>query len=307
MSNGPTSFLDLKSLKIDQVAGFFSEVQNLKCQSKEKRSLPLFSGERIALLFFEPSTRTRMSFESAGYRCGLAPLVFDGGANTSLEKGETVEDSVLNVAAMLPRFLVIRCGDAVDLRALSEKVPMPIINAGWGLQGHPTQALLDVFTMKEEFPSLEGLRVLILGDVRHSRVAASHFELLPTMGAEVGICGPEEFMVQRPGIRVFQDLSEGLAWAQVTMALRVQFERHDSVDREHTRESYRLKYGLNKESLKEFSSQGLIMHPGPINHGVELETAVLSDSRSRVLQQVTNGVFVREALLKKLTSEFYDN
>jgi aspartate carbamoyltransferase catalytic subunit len=301
MPNGPTSSLDLKSLTKSQFAELFSEAQALKSQN----SMSTFSGERIALLFFEPSTRTRMSFESAAYRCGLAPLVFDGGANTSLEKGETVEDSVLNVAAMLPRFLVIRCGDAVDLASLSRQVPMPIINAGWGVKGHPTQALLDAFTMKEKLNTLESLRVLILGDIRHSRVAASHFELLPTLGAEVGICGPKEFLVSRPGVRVFEDLREGLEWAQVAMALRVQFERHDSADRERVRESYRLKYGLNTEVLKAFSPQGLIMHPGPINHGVEVETEVLSDPRCQVLNQVTNGVFVRETLIKRLTREFY--
>lgn len=297
MSTGPTSLLDLKSLDKNQILRLFLSTQKLK-QSGPR---VLSSGERIALLFFEPSTRTRMSFESAAYRCGLGPLVFDGGPNTSLEKGETVEDSILNVAAMGPRFLVVRCGDSVDLESISKKVPMPILNAGWGIKGHPTQALLDVFTMQESFSNLEGLRVLILGDVRHSRVAASHFELLPRLGIEVGICGPQDFLVSQKGVRTFEKLEDALSWAQVTMALRVQFERHEAATKNsNLRESYRDLFGLNKKSLKSFTSHGVILHPGPINHGIELETEVLSDSRCRVLDQVKNGVFVREALLREL-------
>jgi len=297
MSNGPTSFLDLKSLSKTQILNLFERARQLKA----KPGKLLTTGERVALLFFEPSTRTRMSFESAAYRFGLGPLVFDGGPNTSLEKGETVEDSVLNVAAMGPRFLVVRCGDAVDLEALSKLVSMPILNAGWGVKGHPTQALLDVFTVQENLVHLEGLRFLILGDVRHSRVAASHFELLSKLGVEVGICGPDEFMVQNPQAKIFTDLEQALSWAQVAMALRVQFERHGvgNVGQE-SKELYRQKFGLSSRSLRAFSKDGIILHPGPINHGIELETEVLSDPRCRVLEQVKNGVFVREALLREL-------
>lgn len=301
MPTSPTSFLDLKSFSSSDLHSFFSRVTHLKKASPASIS----SGERVALLFFEPSTRTRMSFESAAYRSGFGPLIFDGGANTSLEKGETVEDSILNIAAMRPKFLVIRCGDQVDLRALSQQVEMPIINAGWGIKGHPTQALLDVFTMSEYCPSLTGLRVLILGDVRHSRVAASHFELLPKLGIEVGLCGPSEFLVEQPDIKKFRSLPEALSWAQVVMALRVQFERHDQSPAEKNkplldREDYRASFGLNSRVLRDFDPAGIIMHPGPINHGLELESEVLQDPRCKVLQQVTNGVFVREQLLRDL-------
>lgn len=297
MPTSPTSLLDLKSLDKNKILNLFLRTQKLKSSGPKVLS----AGERIALLFFEPSTRTRMSFESAAYRCGLGPLVFDGGPNTSLEKGETVEDSILNVAAMGPRFLVVRCGDTVDLGALSKIVPMPILNAGWGVKGHPTQALLDVFTMQESFSNLEDLRVLILGDVRHSRVAASHFELLPQLGIEVGICGPQEFMIAKEGVKIFSDLQEALAWAQVTMALRVQFERHGTgaTDKD-SREKYRSQFGLSAKSLASFAKNGILLHPGPINHGIELESEVLSDPRCRVLDQVKNGVFVREALLREL-------
>lgn len=294
MPSSPTSLLDLKSYSLARFETLFSKAQQLK----RTKAQPVAHGERIALLFFEPSTRTRMSFESAAYRMGLGPMIFDGGVSTSLEKGETIEDSVLNVAAMRPRFLVIRGSDAVDMQSLSQKVDIPILNAGWGIKGHPTQALLDAYTMAEEFGSLKGLRVLILGDIRHSRVAASHLELLPQLGAQIGLCGPDEFLVDTPSVKIFSKLSSALEWAQVAMALRVQFERHQGQSKLST-ESYRKDFGLNANSLKALMPQGIVMHPGPINHGIELETEVLSDSRCRVLTQVTNGVFVREALLRE--------
>lgn len=290
------SFLDLKSYSESHFDRLFHLSEDLRKSPHE----PFQRGERLALLFFEPSTRTRMSFESAAWRFGLAPLVFDGGPHTSLEKGETVEDSILNVAAMQPKALVIRCGEAIPLRAISEKLSIPVINAGWGVQGHPTQALLDAVTMRRHFGSLQGKKVLILGDVTHSRVAASHLELLPKLGVQVAIAGPDEFLVSRPGVEVFKSLKAGLEWADVAMALRVQFERHTGSEKCPSTEEYRRLYGLNKESLQVFSSRGIIMHPGPINHGIEMETEVLSDPRAKILEQVTSGVYVREALLREI-------
>jgi len=217
-----------------------------------------------------------------------------------LKKGETVEDSILNVAAMDPLALVVRCSESVALREISDKLAVPVINAGWGIQGHPTQALLDAVTMRRHFKRLRGKKVLILGDVRHSRVAASHFELLPKLGVEVAICGPEDFLLSLPGVQVFRSLKDGLQWADVAMALRVQFERHESGEKHLSTADYRARFGLSLDSVKALSAGGIIMHPGPINHGIELESEVLLDSRAKILEQVTSGVYVREALLRIL-------
>lgn len=293
-----SSLLDLRSLTQIQLQEFFSLASSLK---KQKRS-PKYVGQTIALMFFEPSTRTRLSFEAASYHLGLGPLNFDGSQGTSLEKGETIEDSILNVSAMKPELMVIRCNDKVELQKISKLVSCPVINAGWGILGHPTQALLDVFTMSECFGSIEGKKVLIVGDVKHSRVAASHLELAKTMGYQVAICGPEEFLIEDSNVKKFNSLSEGLVWADVVMALRVQFERHD-LKSTLSKENYRETFGLNSKSLKSFSKNGLILHPGPINHGIEMETEVLSDSRCQVLNQVHHGVIMREAILRKMLGE----
>lgn len=294
------SLLDLKSLTSENYHDLFFLAESLRAKSRPPRQL----GETLALLFFEASTRTRMSFESAGFRAGLGPLVFDGGHRTSLEKGETVEDSILNIAAMAPQFVVIRCGDDVDLRAIAQVLSRPVINAGWGMKGHPTQALLDALTMKLKWQTLSGKKLLIVGDIKHSRVASSHFEMAKTLGLEIGQCGPLDLL--RPeaahGNQIFSHLQSGLEWADAVMALRFQFERHDS-SIQLSKEDYRKQFGLSTQSLKALRPDGLVLHPGPINHGIELETEVLSDPRCQVLAQVQNGVYMREAILRWMLGE----
>jgi aspartate carbamoyltransferase catalytic subunit len=229
-------------------------------------------------------------------------MIFDGGIGTSLEKGETVEDSILNIAAMLPKILVIRCGDAVDLPGISKQLKAPIVNAGWGRLGHPTQALLDVFTMQEHFQNLQGLKLLIIGDIIHSRVAASHFELAQKLNIQLGLCGPNELLPADSTAQRFEQLEPALQWADVVMSLRVQFERHQG-SADLNKQSYRENYGLNSNNLKFISKNSLIMHPGPINHGVEMESEIIADSRSRIYEQVTNGVYIREAILRSLIGD----
>jgi aspartate carbamoyltransferase catalytic subunit len=275
----------------------FQDTKSLKEDPRPLRH----SGDTIALLFFEPSTRTRMSFETASHRIGVQPIYFDAAAGSSLEKGETIEDSIRNIAAMLPKAVVVRCADDLDLYAIAEKVKVPVINAGWGIKGHPTQALLDTYTLWETFPKLSGKKLLMIGDIRHSRVAASHFELASKTGIEIRVCGPQEFLPNNHNIKSFSELSEGLAWADVVMALRVQFERHQ--ESAFANEQYHRKFGLNAESLKALSANALIFHPGPINHGIEMEFNVLEDPRCRVFDQVTNGVFVRESILRAVLGE----
>jgi aspartate carbamoyltransferase catalytic subunit len=290
-----TSLLDLKAFQPQKIKTLFSLARKIKNQ---KQPL-IISGETMALLFFEASTRTRLSFETAAHRIGLHPIFLDGGMKSSLEKGETIEDSILNVAAMQPRFLVIRCGDQVDLQAISQQVQPVIINAGWGLKGHPTQALLDAFTIEEWLGDLKGKRILFVGDIRHSRVAASHFELCQSLGLKVALSAPAEFLPENHRYQIFDDIEEGLENCDVLMAFRCQFERHDS-GFQMSVQQYREKFGLHARRLQALPKSALIMHPGPINHGIELETEVLADPRCRVLDQVTHGVYLREALLRSL-------
>lgn len=292
-SRSQNSFLDIASVEKNKIDLLFSFADRI--YAKEKMALQ-FEGfrETGALLFFEPSTRTRMSFETACARWGIYPLLLDGKSGTSLEKGETLEDTVLNVDAMKPAFLVIRCGDELNLKDLAQKVQSPILNAGWGKRGHPTQALLDAYTVQKKLGTCKGQRILIVGDVRHSRVAASHLELATKLEYEVAFCGPQEFLPSSSVVRVYENLKEGLEWATVAMALRVQFERHEE---HHNLANYREKFGFTCENLKSLSPDSLILHPGPINQGVELDAEVLRDSRCQILEQVSNGVLIRQSLI----------
>lgn len=293
------SILDLKSLAKNKIEAIFSIADTLSSSQKNTMEYQGF-GKTGALLFFEASTRTRMSFQTACARWGIYPLLLDGKSGTSLEKGETLEDTVLNIDAMKPSFLVIRCGDELDLQALSEKVQSPIINAGWGKRGHPTQALLDAYTIRKKLGTCQGQRLLIVGDVRHSRVAASHFELAKILGYEVALCGPPEFLPEQNQYKTFTRLQEGLAWATVAMALRVQLERHTH---QYSLADYRSQFGFTVQNLKSLSQQALILHPGPINQGVELDSDVLQDVRCQVLEQVSNGVLIRQSLVYLVSAE----
>jgi aspartate carbamoyltransferase len=296
-SRNPNSLIDLKSLEKTKVRELFSVADAISNGASRGENLKKYQGLTGALLFFEPSTRTRMSFETATARLGVYPLLLDGGAGTSLEKGETLEDTVLNIAAMQPSFIVIRAGESLDMNAINQQIDIPILNAGWGKAGHPTQALLDAYTIYKKLGTLEGQKVLIIGDVVHSRVAASHFELAKIMNYEVALCGPESFLPKNPAVRVFSNLEEGLKWSTAAMALRVQLERHQE---KHSLASYNSQYGLTKKNLAPLSQNALIMHPGPINHGVELDSEVLADSRCVVLDQVTSGVLIRQALVQNV-------
>jgi aspartate carbamoyltransferase catalytic subunit len=292
----PKSILDLKSLSREQIQILFSRAQALH-QNPEPQT---FSGQTAALLFFEASTRTRFSFESACHRTGLGPLVLDGARGTSLEKGETLEDTVFNIAAMNPSVMMIRSGGDFPLAQIASQLSMPVINAGWGSHGHPTQALLDALTLRQEFSEIEKVKVLFVGDIKHSRVVASHFELLEKLGAEIGLSGPEEFLIDRPGTNLFRRLEDGLEWCDAVMALRVQFERHEG-KASISKEDYRVQYGLSRHKITHhLRHKGVIMHPGPINYGIEMDQDVLNDSRNRILRQVSNGVVLREALIRSL-------
>lgn len=310
------SLLHLSQFSEDEIVSLFEEAKRLQEYSKSHPDgdfadiLGSIKKGVVALLFFENSTRTRMSFESAVHNLALKPLLLDAHSGSSLHKGETPEDTILNIASMDPKAVVIRCGDRLDLDSISQKIKMPIINAGWGAKGHPTQALLDLFTLWRERP-LKGTRLMIVGDILHSRVASSHFEIFERLGVEIAGCGPQVFKpVQEPivegtktratsELKWFNDLNEGLNWCDVVIALRVQTERH-SAHVNFFSEDFRSQYGINLEKMKLLKPDGLLLHPGPVNWGIELDREILSDPRVRILQQVNNGLYLRMALLKSI-------
>lgn len=292
------SVIDLKSATSNEIYSLFESAMQLKNSFTGQKDIP--QRGIAALLFFEPSTRTRFSFEAACARSGVYPLVLSGAAGTSLEKDETLEDTILNIEAMKPLFFVIRAPDALNMREMSEKIHTPIINAGWGMQGHPTQALLDMLTVYENFKTLEGKKVLFVGDIKHSRVVSSHLELSRILGYQVGYSCPASFLpysVDRD-VMYFSQLKEGLQWADVVVTLRVQKERHGSA--KFSVEDYKAQFSINKATLEYLNTDGIIMHPGPINYGIELEKEVLQDPRSQILKLVENGAFVREALIRQV-------
>ncbi len=297
VKTAPRSLISLKNFTESQIFSIIeTALENKKNNSKVFHTNLRGTG---ALLFFEASTRTRFSFQTACVRAGVSPLIMDGADGTSLAKGESIEDTIFNLEAMRPLFFVIRCPNSVDLAAISSQLKVPIINAGWGIQGHPTQALLDVATMFESWKDLRGKKILFVGDIKHSRVFTSHQELSKILGYSIGYCAPAEFSVPKTlDIQSHSSLEQGLDWADAIVTLRVQKERHSEGLSLAT--NYNDKYGLNIERTKLLKPSGLILHPGPINYGVEIDSDVLKDPRSVVMTMVENGVFVREAVIHKM-------
>ncbi|WP_413288700.1 aspartate carbamoyltransferase catalytic subunit [Bdellovibrio sp. HCB337] len=296
MSQHSSALIEIANLNFSQIQSLFLSALEFSKNPGRKN----YAAQTAALLFFEPSTRTRFSFETAAARLGLHPLLLDGGAGTSLEKGESIEDTVLNIAAMESAALIIRCKDDVDLYALQKQIKMPILNAGWGRKAHPSQALLDALTLKANGRDFEKEKLLVIGDVKHSRVIGSHFQLAKILGYQIAVCGPQSFLPENYSGLSFEKLEDGLKWATSVMALRVQHERHEEV---HSVATYREQYGLNLQKLKSWKSDGLLMHPGPINYGVELDVDVNQDPRCKILEQVKWGAYIRQALLERALSE----
>ncbi len=301
------SLIELSHLNENKITQLFYKCIELK-KKFNAHSLDESKLKGIAvLLFFEASTRTRFSFEAACARAGVHPLILGGASGTSLEKGETMEDTVFNLEAMRPLFFVIRCPDSLDLNSLQKQISVPILNAGWGMKGHPTQTLLDAVTLFERWGTLKNKKILFVGDIKHSRVVGSHLQLSSIMNYDIGYCAPKELLPVNVNskITIFDDLTQGLKWADAVVGLRVQKERHIDLTSSLTSEDnfiseYREKFGLNLKKLEHFKSDGLILHPGPINYGVELEKEVLKDPRSVILQLVENGAFMRETLVREI-------
>lgn len=262
------------------------------------KKVPALKGKTVINLFFEPSTRTRTSFEIAAKRLS-ADIVNISSSASAVVKGETLLDTAQTLMAMKPDFMIIRHSYSGSALFLSRIVSASVINAGDGLHEHPTQALLDMYTMREHKNRLEGLKVAIVGDIAHSRVARSNIIGLNKVGAEVMVVGPKTLIptsIEKMNVKVSYDLKEAVSWADVVMMLRIQLERITEGLFPTIRE-YSALYGLNKEVLKYAKKDAIIMHPGPINRNIEISPDVVVDKRCVILDQVENGVAVRMAIL----------
>jgi len=269
---------------------------------REIKKLPTLRGITVLNLFYEPSTRTRISFELAEKRLSADTISF-ATATSSVKKGESLRDTVQNIEAMKIDMCVVRHGSSGVPYYLTQCMDANIINAGDGTHEHPTQALLDMFTIRKVYGKLDGLRVVLVGDVMHSRVIRSNIWGLKTMGASVAVCGPTTLIphgVEVFGCDVYTNLDEALEGADVVNIMRIQLERQKAGLFPSQREYTNL-FGINKERLKRLNKNYTIMHPGPMNRGVEIASDVADGERSVILDQVTNGQAVRMAVLYLLS------
>jgi aspartate carbamoyltransferase catalytic subunit len=263
------------------------------------KKVPALRGRMVVNLFFEASTRTRFSFETAEKWLSADSLNFSGGKGTSVEKGESLLDTARNLQAMSPDLIVVRHSSPGVPHFLARNLAAGIVNAGDGAHEHPTQALLDALTIRRRLGRLEGWRVVIAGDIAHSRVARSNIFLLTKMGCEVTVCGPPTLLpprIEELGVRATTDLDHAIAGADVIMMLRMQLERQ-SHSLFPTGREYFVRYGLTAERLARANPDAIIMHPGPMNRGVEIASDVADSDRSVILEQVANGVPVRMAVI----------
>lgn len=267
------------------------------------KKVPSLRDITIVNLFYENSTRTRISFELAEKRLSADTINFSA-SGSSVSKGETLLDTVNNILSMKVDMVVMRHSASGAPHFLSQHIPAAIVNAGDGINEHPTQALLDAFSITEKLGSLQGKKIAIIGDIMHSRVAMSNIYLLKKMGAEVTLAGPPtlipRFVQDAFGVHVTYDIKEALSWCDVANVLRIQLERQNQVLFSSLRE-YNQAYGISKKLLEQIQKEILIMHPGPINRGVELDSDVADCGQSIILDQVENGVAVRMAVLYLLS------
>jgi aspartate carbamoyltransferase catalytic subunit len=291
--------LDLESLDADEIRLILENARGFKeIFTRTVKKVPALRGKTVCTLFFENSTRTRTSFEMAAKRLSADVIGFSV-ANSSVKKGETLIDTARTIEAMGADIIVMRHGDSGAPHLLSRRVRASVVNAGDGTHEHPTQGLLDAFTILEVKERFEGLKVAIVGDILHSRVARSNIHALTKLGAQVTLVGPSTLVPRtfgQFGVRITHDLMEGIEDADVINILRIQRERMDGNFFPSIRE-YRLLYGITAERLRQARPDVTIMHPGPINRGVEIDQDVADGPHSVINQQVTNGVAVRMAVL----------
>jgi aspartate carbamoyltransferase catalytic subunit len=292
--------LAIEPLTAEQITFLLDQAKPFQqIQRHPLKKLATLRGKSVALAFFEASTRTRISFGTAAMRLGADSMNLQA-ESSSLKKGESLIDTVHTLEAMKPDCIVIRHAASGAAQFISERVAVPVINAGDGLHEHPTQGLLDALTIRDRRDTLEGLRITILGDILHSRVARSNIHLLSKFGATITLCGPAMWLPREleqlaPGVRRVFSIEEALEGADVVMALRVQSERLNEPSL--PRDEYIRLYQLTAARLTRARPDALVLHPGPMIRGLEIEPAVADGPQSCVLEQVTNGIAVRMALL----------
>lgn len=281
-----------------QTATQFKEIIN-----RPIKKVPTLRDITIANLFFENSTRTRISFELAQKRLS-ADIINFSSSSSSVKKGETLLDTVNNILSMKVDMIVMRHSSPGAAHYLSERIDAHIVNAGDGTHEHPTQALLDAYSMQEKIGDLKGKKIAIIGDIMHSRVALSNIFCLKKLGAEVTLCGPSTLIpkhISSLGVQISNNVDETLQWCDVANILRIQLERQNTKYFPSLRE-YALYFGLNKQRLEKLQKEIVIMHPGPINRGVEITSDVADSPHSIILEQVENGVAIRMAVMYLLAN-----
>ena len=299
------NIITTKDLSVNDIETILDTSDSFKeISTRAIKKVPTLRGRTIINLFFEPSTRTRTSFEIAGKRLS-ADVINISGAGSSIVKGESLIDTAKNLEAMSPDILVVRhnCSGAPSL--ISDFVNCPVINAGDGMHEHPTQSLLDLLTIREHKGTFKGLKIAIVGDITHSRVARSNIQAMQTMGMKVKVVAPPTLIpveIEKLGVDVCYDLGQGIKDADVIMILRIQLERQNQGLLSSLRE-YSNYFCLTANHLADVSDDTLIIHPGPVNRGIEISLDVLQGPRSLILNQVTNGVAVRMALFYLLLGE----
>jgi aspartate carbamoyltransferase catalytic subunit len=295
--------LALEPLSADQINLILDTAEPFKEISERAiKKVPTLRGATIVNLFFEASTRTRISFEFAEKRLS-ADTVNVASTGSSVSKGETLVDTARNLEAMRIDMVVIRHGASGAARFLADRIESNVINAGDGTHEHPTQGLLDLLTLRDHFKSIKGLKVCICGDVLHSRVARSNIHGLKKLGAEVAVCGPRSLMpnaIDQLGVTVFDRIEDAIQWADALNILRLQLERMTAGYIPSLREYNRV-FGVTRERLERAPKDVLILHPGPMNRGVEIDSDVADGPHSVILNQVTNGVAIRMAVLYLLS------
>lgn len=295
----------IKDLTVDDINQVFSTTEGFKeVINRAIKKVPSLRDVTVANLFFENSTRTRVSFELAQRRLSADVVNFSSSAS-SVSKGETLIDTVNNILAMKVDMVVMRHPKPGAALFLSQRVNSIIINAGDGTHEHPTQALLDAYSIKEKTGTLKGIRVAIIGDIMHSRVALSNIFCLKKLGAEVMLCGPVTLIpkfIEELGVKVNYNLKETLQWCDVANVLRIQLERQNIKYFPSLRE-YVMQYGISRQLLESINKQIILMHPGPINRGVELTSDAADSAQSIILDQVENGVAVRMAVMYLLAGK----
>jgi aspartate carbamoyltransferase catalytic subunit len=304
MSLSVNHLLGIRGLQRQDIELIFQTADQFKeVLQRPIKKVPSLRDTTIVNLFFENSTRTRISFELAEKRLG-ADVVNFSASGSSVSKGETLIDTVNNILSMKVDMVVMRHSASGAPHFLSRHIDVPIVNAGDGINEHPTQALLDAFSIRERLGSVAGKKIAICGDIMHSRVALSNIYCLRQLGAEVTVVGPPtlipKHMEAALGVNVSYDIREALAWCDVANVLRIQLERQNTPLFSSLRE-YSLAYGVNRKLLDSLQKEIIVMHPGPINRGVELDSDVADSGHSIILNQVENGVAIRMAVLYLLS------